>query len=192
MLKKDLRAHYVQLRNNLEPQTLLNFSLSIANKLLELPIWSFDYYHLFLPISRKREIDTTFILSILQGKDKNIVLPKIASKSTLRHFLLTDATKIKENDWGVPEPVDGIEIEPKKIDVVILPLMAFDKIGNRVGYGKGFYDRFLNSCRPEVLKVGLSLFEAEEEIIETNQHDIRLDYCVTPERIYKFSDDSSV
>ncbi|MFH6603293.1 5-formyltetrahydrofolate cyclo-ligase [Maribacter algicola] len=191
MLKRDLRIRYSQLRNSLAPQELLNFSLSIANKLLELPIWSFDYYHLFLPISKKKEIDTTFILSILQGKDKNIVLPKVGSNGNLRHFLLTDATKIKENDWGIPEPVDGIAITPKKIDVVILPLLAFDKKGNRVGYGKGFYDRFLNSCRPEVLKVGLSLFEAEEETIETNRHDVRLDYCVTPKRIYNFSDDSS-
>ena len=190
MLKKDLRVRYSQLRNEIQPQDLFNSSLSIANKLLELPIWSLDYYHIFLPITAKKEVDTTFILSILQGKDKNIVLPKVLSENTLGHFLLTDATKLHESAWGVPEPIDGIEINKKKIDLVFLPLLAFDKKGNRVGYGKGFYDRFLNECGLEVLKIGLSLFEAEEEITDIDEHDVRLDYCVTPEKIYRFSSDS--
>jgi len=190
MLKKDLRFRYLQLRNDIAPQDLLNSSLSIANKLLELPIWSADYYHIFLSIIHKKEVDTTFILSILQGKDKNIVLPKVVSDKDLKHFLLTDSTTLNESAWGVPEPIDGIEIAPAKIDLVFLPLLAFDKKGNRVGYGKGFYDNFLNQCGPDVLKVGLSLFEAEEKITDVDEHDVRLDYCVTPENIYKFSIDS--
>jgi len=191
MLKKNLRFRYSQLRNDIAPQDLLNHSLSIANKTLELPIWSFDYYHIFLPIAQKKEIDTTFILSILQGKDKNVVLPIVVSDHTLNHFLLTDSIKLQESKWGVPEPIDGVEIAPKKIDVVFLPLLAFDKKGNRVGYGKGFYDRFLNECSPVVLKIGLSLFEAEENITDIDEHDVRLDYCVTPIKTYKFSSDSA-
>ncbi|WP_337251765.1 5-formyltetrahydrofolate cyclo-ligase [Maribacter halichondriae] len=88
---------------------------------------------------------------------------------------------------GVPEPVDGIEIDPMKIDVVFVPLLAFDEKGNRVGYGKGFYDDFLSKCRPNVVKVGLSLFEAEKNITGIADHDILLNYCVTPQRIYSFS-----
>lgn len=191
MLKKDLRVRYSQLRNNISPQDLFNSSLSIANKLLELPIWSLDHYHIFLPIAKKNEIDTTFILSILQGKDKNIVLPKVDSKKKLKHFLLTDNTKLQESDWGVPEPLEGIEVLPEKIDVVFIPLLAFDMKGNRVGYGKGYYDRFLNECREDVLKIGLSLFETEEKISDIDEHDARLDYCVTPEKIYRFSSDAS-
>ena len=186
MLKKDLRLHYSELRHKISPQHLLNSSLTIANKLLQLPIWSFENYHIFLSISEKKEIDTSFILSILQGKDKNVILPKVASKNSLKHYLLTDSIKLKESNWGVPEPVNGIEIPPNKIDVVFVPLLIFDKMGNRVGYGKGFYDRFLSECRSTTIKIGLSLFEPETTITDVDERDVHLNYCVTPNNTYSF------
>jgi 5-formyltetrahydrofolate cyclo-ligase len=72
------------------------------------------------------------------------------------------------------------------MDVVFVPLLAFDENGQRVGYGKGFYDRFLNECKEDVITVGLSFFEAENELIEANATDVPLRYCVTPERVYEF------
>ncbi|MFS4492509.1 5-formyltetrahydrofolate cyclo-ligase [Maribacter sp. 2308TA10-17] len=187
MLKKDLRLQYTALRKDVSPHSLLNSSLSIANKLLALDIWHFDYYHIFLPITSKNEVDTSFILSILQGKDKNIVLPKVKAERSLKHILLTDNTKLMVNSWGVPEPLDGIEVPIEKIDVVFVPLLAFDKTGNRVGYGKGFYDVFLSNCRKDVIKIGLSLFTVEDKITDVSENDIPLDHCVTPEEIYSFS-----
>jgi len=74
MLKKHLRIKYSELRKNISPESLLNSSLTIANKVLELPIWFFEYYHIFLPISEKKEIDTTFILSILQVQSFHIMI----------------------------------------------------------------------------------------------------------------------
>ena len=162
-------------------------SLEIANNLLKLPIWKYSYYHLFLSISEKKEIDTQPILHILQGKDKNVVLSKSDFNTRkLYNYLLTDSTLIKKNNWNIPEPVDGIEVPASKIEVVFIPLLAFDKLGHRVGYGKGFYDIFLAGCRKNVLKIGLSLFESEEKIPEILMSDIPLDYCVTPEKIYNF------
>ena len=104
----------------------------------------------------------------------------------LRHFLLTDNTVIKKNKWNIPEPTGGIEIPEEKLDVVFIPLLAFDKTGHRIGYGKGFYDNFLQKCKPGVLKIGLSLFEAEDSIAEVFEHDVALDYCVTPKTVYQF------
>lgn len=186
MFKKELRSKYYILRNSISPEKHSVLSLGIANKLLEIPIWSFDYYHVFLSIAEKGEIDTCFILSILQGKDKNVVVPKTKTNNTFVSYLLTDHMRIKKNKWGIPEPVDGVEVPPSKIDVVFLPLLAFDGMGNRVGYGKGFYDAFLGQCRPNVLKVGLSFFEAENEITDIRKDDVPMDYCVTPEKIYRF------
>jgi 5-formyltetrahydrofolate cyclo-ligase len=82
--------------------------------------------------------------------------------------------------------VDGLEVPVSKIDVVFVPLLAFDKNGNRVGYGKGFYDNFLAKCREDVIKIGLSFFEPEEIIDDVFKTDIRLDYCVTPFGINNF------
>ncbi|RTE54558.1 5-formyltetrahydrofolate cyclo-ligase [Arenibacter aquaticus] len=186
MLKKDLRLTYTKRREDLSPQTVSDLSLEIANLLLKLPIWDHSFYHLFLPITQKKEVDTSYILSILQGKDKNIVLPKMLNDQDLINYLLTDSTVIKLNQWKVPEPLDGIEIPTEKIDVVILPLLAFDLNGNRIGYGKGYYDVLLSKCRPDVIKVGLSLFEAEKKISDVSPLDVPLDYCVSPKQIYKF------
>ena len=186
-MKSNLRKKYKNLRETLSTETIEEKSLEIANNLLGLPIWDLNYYHLFLSISEKKEIDTDPILHILQGKDKNVVLSRSDFATTsMTHFLLTDGTIIKTNKWGIPEPKDGIEIPANKIDVVFVPLLAFDLNGHRVGYGKGFYDIFLAGCKKEVIKVGLSLFEAEEAIPGIIESDVPLDFCVTPTRIYNF------
>lgn len=186
MLKQELRLKYLLRRFQVSSEELQQYSLAIANNLLSLPIWSFDYYHIFLTITDKSEVDTSFILSILQGKDKQIVIPKVGSQSTLVNYLLTDGTHFRKNRWNIPEPVDGIEVPNEKIDAVFVPLLAFDQCGNRVGYGKGFYDKFIASCRPDMVKIGLSVFEATPLITDIQREDIPLDYCVTPRKIYEF------
>lgn len=186
MLKNVLRDKYSSLRNSLTPSLVSLQSIAIANKLLELQIWQFDFYHLFLPIHNKREIDTSTILSVLHGKDKHVVIPKVTASGTLCHFLLTDSTTLTTNKWGVLEPIGGIAIPPQQLDVVFVPLLAFDEDGNRVGYGKGYYDRFLASCRKDVIKIGLSFFKAEYKITDIHPDDVPLDFCVTPDTVYKF------
>jgi len=187
MLKKELRTKYKALRKELTEDEIEEKSLVIANALLPLPIWEKTYFHLFLSISEQKEIDTEFILHLLSGKDKEIVISKSDFESRkMTHFLLTDNTKILKNQYNIPEPVDGIEVPANKLDVVFVPLLAFDKKGNRVGYGKGFYDKFLSKCKPEIIKVGLSFFEAEELISDIFEEDVLLDYCVTPKEVYTF------
>jgi 5-formyltetrahydrofolate cyclo-ligase len=185
--KKELRHKYKALRQQLTAAQVDDYSLAIANQLLKLNIWDFSMYHLFLSIKEQREINTDYILNILAGKDKNTVIPKCNFKDySLEHYLLTDNTQIAINDYNIPEPVDGIEIQESQLEVVFIPLLAFDTLGNRIGYGKGFYDRFLAQCKPETLKIGLSFFEAEEVAFEATQDDVRLDYCVTTKKIYTF------
>tara|TARA_R110002050_G_scaffold94765_1_gene197087 strand:- start:76934 stop:77497 length:564 start_codon:yes stop_codon:yes gene_type:complete len=187
MTKSELRKTYKTLRNNLSENDIDEFSLAIANQLLKLPIWEHTFYHIFLAIEEQKEVNTDYILNILSGKDKNILISKSNFKTgNMAHFLLTDNTVIKKNKYHIPEPIDGIEILNDKIDVVFIPLLAFDKKGNRVGYGKGFYDRFLTNCKPETIKIGISFFEAENEIIDVFDSDIGLDYCVTPKLVYRF------
>lgn len=187
MTKSALRKKYKSLRNNLSLEQIDDLSMDIANQMLKLPVWELSFYHVFLSIEEHKEINTDYILNILAGKDKNIVVSKCNFKDTsLINYLLTDSTVIKKSDWGIPEPVDGIEIEDQKIDVVFVPLLGFDKTGHRVGYGKGFYDNFLANCKPDTIKIGLSFFNAEDKIGGIYEGDISLDYCVTPHTIYTF------
>jgi 5-formyltetrahydrofolate cyclo-ligase len=187
MLKKELRQKYKVLRQNLTAAEIENLSLAIANEVLKLPIWDKTYFHVFLPIEEQKEINTEFILHLLSGKDKEIVISKSDFETrNMTHFLLTDNTKIKKNEYNIPEPVDGLEVPATKIDVVFVPLLAFDKKGNRVGYGKGFYDKFLAKCKPETIKIGLSFFEPEKLISDVFESDVLLDYCVMPSGVYTF------
>lgn len=187
MLKKALRIHYKTLRKQLSENQLEEMSLAVANNVLTLPIWEKTYFHIFLPIEAHNEVNTEFILHLLSGKDKEILISKSDFKTrNMTHFLLTDNTKIKKNEYNIPEPVDGIEVPAKKIEVVFIPLLAYDKLGNRVGYGKGFYDKFLSECQTETIKIGLSFFEPEEQITDVFETDVKLDYCVTPNAVFKF------
>ena len=185
--KSFLRRQYLEKRLALSIEEVDTASLAIANRCLELPMWEKEIFHLFLSITQKNEVVTNPLLTLLQGRDKSIVVPKIRPEGNLEHILLQDATKIKLNAWGVPEPLSGILIPPEKIEVVFVPLLVFDTQGNRVGYGKGFYDRFLAACSPQVIKVGLSFFEPVERIADVDAFDIPLTACVTPLRSYLFS-----
>ncbi len=186
MLKHELRKVFRKKRDLLNSDSLFDYSIKISNNVIGLPIWEFSFFHIFLSIKEKREVDTEPLLSVLQGKDKNIIVPKVNGTNGLSHFLLTDNTTLHSNKWNIPEPLEGIEIPEEKMDVVFVPLLAFDLMGNRVGYGKGFYDRFLEKCRPDVVKIGLSFFEPIDTIKDVNENDVPLNYGVTPENVYAF------
>ena len=187
MFKHEIRLKYKELRRSLSENQIEELSLAIANEVLLLPIWEKTYFHIYLPIEEQKEVNTEYILHLLSGKDKEICISKSDFETRkMTSILLTDSTKIEKNNYNIPEPVDGIEVPSNKIEVVFIPLLAFDKKGNRVGYGKGFYDKFLAECHPNTIKIGLSFFEPEELISDVTTSDIQLNYCVTPNKVFKF------
>lgn len=186
--KKELRLHYKNLRKELSEEDIEEKSIAITNQLIKLSIWDKTYYHVFLPIEEQKEVNTEFILHLLSGKDKEIVVSKSNFETRIMsHFLLTDNTKIRKNEYNIPEPANGLAVPSSAIEVVFVPLLAFDIFGNRIGYGKGFYDKFLAECQPETIKIGLSFFEAADQIDDVFESDVKLDYCVTPEKVYGFN-----
>jgi len=165
MNKQELRKKYKKLRSGLSEEEIDQKSLAIANQLLKMKIWEFENYHIFLPITAQKEVNTEFIMHILQGKDKNIIVSKSDfSDNSMQHFLLTDNTKLKTNAWGIPEPEDGITINSKSIDLD---------------------DRFLEKAQPKKV-IGLSFFSPEKAILGINNTDIAMDFCVLPDKIYDF------
>lgn len=187
MDKKALRSLYKKHRSALTPDQIQSLSLAIANQCLRLNIWDKTFYHLFLTIEEKQEVNTQYLMQILMGRDKEIIISSCDFDSMqMQSYLLTEETKIKKNNFNIPEPISGPRFEDTKIEVVFIPLLAYDEKGNRIGYGKGFYDRFLARCNPDTIKVGLSFFPPESEIEGVSDNDVKLDYCVTPEQIYRF------
>ena len=106
----------------------------------------------------------------------------------MEHYLLTETSILIPNQWNIPEPdpQTSKRIEPWQINVVLVPLLAFDQRGFRVGYGGGYYDRFLKECRDDVVKIGLSFFGPVEAITDTDLYDIPLNSCITPDQVYRF------
>jgi 5-formyltetrahydrofolate cyclo-ligase len=191
MKKSQLRKHYLSKRKAISSEEIVIKSQQIADLFFQnFELSKVKYLHIFLPIIKHNEIDTWLIIRYLQlnFSEINIVIPKIIPEnSTLEHYLFNEKKLIK-NTWGILEPLgeNQKKILPTQIDLVIIPLLIFDKNGNRVGYGKGFYDRFLQKCKPETLKIGLCLEEPIENIEDVNEFDVKMDFCITSTRIYRF------
>ena len=184
--KKEIRCIYQNKRDRLTFDKIQSRSILITNKCLEMPIWHLENYHIFLTSLNNNEIDTSSLLSILMGKDKQPIISKILINKNLENYLLNDQTTLKNNHIGIPEPQNGIYIDPKIIDVVFIPLYIFDLNGHRVGYGGGYYDRFLKTCRKDAIKIGLSKFKPINKIKDISKFDIKLDYAVTPDSVFSF------
>lgn len=105
---------------------------------------------------------------------------------TMQAFLIDEDTTYTTNAWGITEPKNGHPIYPDEIDLVFVPLLIFDKSGQRVGFGKGYYDKFLAVCREDVITIGFSYFDPVENITDADAFDVPLNYCITPNTVYEF------
>lgn len=188
--KSALRKLYLAKRKTLSSEEITTKSQQICKLFFqEIDLKKVEYLHIFLPLKKQNEIDTFLIIRRLQKEYPNINI--VASRSNfdtfeMQHFILEEEN-LTENKWGIsePSPVSGREVQPQEIDLVIIPLLVFDNQGNRVGYGKGFYDRFLQKCDSKTLKVGLCLEEPIELIEGLNEFDVKMDVCITPNKIWE-------
>jgi len=191
MTKQELRKIYSQKRAALSEAEYghLNFQL-YQNFFSTIDLSFVKVLHTFLPIIKKKEVDTWLILDRIRREFPHIriSIPKVNSQTgVFDGFYFEGLHQLALNEWGIQEPKQGIPTEPEKIDLVLIPLLAYDKNGHRVGYGKGFYDKFLSTCRSDCKKIGLSFFDVEEKISDANQVDIKLDLCITPTQIIQFN-----
>ena len=188
MNKRQLRTAYRAKRQELTCDQYLAFNNKIQTHFFDnFGPFTGKTVHSFLPVKRSNEADTWPIISGLREAGATVTIPKahIELLQLTSHIYKND-TALEENEWGVPEPTGKVKVQAEVIDIIILPLLAFDKRGYRVGYGKGFYDRFLTQCRSEVLKIGLSFFHPVAEISDVDEFDVKMDYCITPDKIYRF------
>jgi 5-formyltetrahydrofolate cyclo-ligase len=144
--------------------------------------------HTFIPIQRFREVDTSKIYQKLWLAHPGITTaaPRMGrSAEYIESVLFNKDTEWAENRWGIREPAGGDLVETRSIDLVIVPLLCFDEGGNRVGYGKGIYDRFLAECRPDCLRVGVSYFPPVEAIDDLNETDVSIEICLMPNSVFR-------
>jgi 5-formyltetrahydrofolate cyclo-ligase len=189
MDKKAVRNYYLQLRQNLSEAEWAQGSQRMCDLFfIHVDLSFVRTLHIYLPLRKKSEPDTWLIIDRLKREFPHIQLavPKIdAVTNTMKSFLFEGVHQLKQNWWGIDEPQSGSEIAPGEMDLIIVPLLAFDKAGHRVGYGKGFYDKFLSQCRSDSKKVGLSFFGPVDKL-SSEAFDVPLDISITPTAVYSF------
>lgn len=181
MKKQQLREEYKLKRKALSDEEIKIFEKSICLQIRNLDFSLVQNVHVFLPIKRQKEVNTYPIIDFLRKIDKQIIISKSNfENNTLTHYIFEKRTELLINKWGIPEPINAIEINVKNIDLVFVPLLISDKKHYRVGYGKGFYDRFLSECKSSVKTIGLNFFSPIQEIEDVGVFDVPLDKVIYP------------
>lgn len=186
MLKSQLRKQALAQRNTLSNDLLISLNEKLLGQFKTLDFSKTKSIHIFLPIIHKKEPDTFLIIDWLEAHHPEIelVVPKADfNSSILSHYTYLNKADLFNNQYHIPEPQNAKPFTGIP-DMVIVPLLAFDEKGYRVGYGKGFYDRFLKDLPAQ--KIGLSFFGAVRKINDVHLNDIRLDKCITPDGIIEF------
>ncbi len=197
MTKAEIRTEYIQKRRQLSEDLYFELSQKIADQFFlnfHSNLLNISNIHLYLPIEKNKEPNTNFILKTLFQRFKKIkVIIPTANFETIEmtHYEVNEATFYDENKYGIPEPINEKKVAANTIDCVLLPLLTFDRKGNRIGYGGGYYDRFLFEVRSDCLKIGLSFFDPTDEEFKIESTDIPLDFCITPNKIWSFSGQNS-
>ncbi|MFL6375629.1 MAG: 5-formyltetrahydrofolate cyclo-ligase [Pyrinomonadaceae bacterium] len=190
MTKAELRKVYLEKRASMSSVEIDAASRAVAERFFgEIDLGGVKKIHIFIRSTAKHELDTSRIYYRLwrERADIETYAPRIdVATGEMENVFFHAASDLTENRWGIREPDSEQTAAPAEFDIVLVPLLAFDSLGHRVGYGKGYYDRFLAECRPNCLKIGLSAFAAEERIEDIHEGDVKLDLCLTPLETIRF------
>jgi len=188
MTKKELRNLYREKRNTISSKEKLKLDYLLLIRFQELYFEDVNVLFTYWPKADTQEPNTHLFSGYLRHTipSLQIVYPVTDLINCSMHaVLINEETVYHTNTYGLTEPKDGKTIEPENIDLVFVPLLVCDMHGHRVGYGKGFYDRYLAQCREDSIKIGFTYFEPVDKI-DSDVFDVPLNYCITPEKVYEF------
>jgi 5-formyltetrahydrofolate cyclo-ligase len=188
MTKKELRKILLEQRMKLSTRQRQTGQDMILIQFQHLPLPYLQYLHAYQSMDERNEPDTEPLVSFLKFRNPGLkrAVPRIMGDKDLAHVLVDDHTEWEVNAYGIQEPAEGEDIAATMFDLVLVPMAGCDLYGNRIGYGKGYYDRFLALCRPDCIKVGISFLSPLEYPVPVDPWDVKLDYCITPQQIYAF------
>ena len=191
MKKKDSRNVFKEKRLQLLPSEIEKLDdlllIQFQKLIIDIPSLIMTYS----PVKKINEFDPQLITDYCYFKNpaQQLFYPVVVENKADNEMIaviVDDNTLFETNKYGIDEPIDGIDMFSTEIDLVIVPLLCFDTKGYRVGYGKGYYDRFLKTCRKDCIKIGFSYFEPIDKIEDVDKYDVKLNYCITPDKIFTF------
>lgn len=189
MTKKELRVKYKAKRLSLSDKDRNKLDDLLLIQFQKLSFENVDTLLSYMPMQHTAEPDThlfaRYLAHLIPGLQT--AYPKTDFKdNSMQAIAVDDDTEFAMNEFQITEPEGDNIILPEEIDLIFVPMLICDMNGYRVGYGKGFYDRYLAQCREDIITVGFSYFEPEEHIADINEYDLPITYCITPHAIYEF------
>lgn len=177
--KNDIRSQYLKRRKEIPFKQKKGWDLMISDRLFRHK-WYINakMVHLYVSIAEQNEVDTRQIIQFSLNNGKRVVVPRIKENHTLEHIEIQSFVDLKPNSLGIPEPEKGREVQIYDIDLIIIPMVAGDKNRNRLGYGKGYYDRFLKDSNAK--KIGLLYnLQVYPDLLPVESFDVPLDLLLT-------------
>lgn len=184
--KKVLRNKILEIRDSLNNNEKELIDNKIFNELINTDLYKRSI-NIFIYISFSNEINTRNIIEKAFKDKKNVFIPKVYKDDKLMKAIkLNSIDELKKNSMGILEPIDDSNyIEKENIDLIVVPGVVFDKECNRIGYGGGYYDRYLKDIKSKENKIALAYDLQIVDKIESEVHDIKVDYIITNTRALK-------
>lgn len=189
MLKKEARKLFMGKRDELTSSQQMKFDDLILIQFQTIDIPFLNHVFSFYSIPEKKEINSFILTDYLHFRNPalQIAYPRMnVAETSMDAVICTPDTAFQENEFGITEPLGEDIMPPEEVELALIPLLAFDKRGTRVGYGKGYYDRYLKECSTHCIKVGVSYFDPIDLIEDAVEFDVPLDLCITPQQVYVF------
>lgn len=183
-MKTQLKESILEKRNSLSKEEILKKSNEIKNSLFSLSQYKKSKTVMFF-VSFNSEVNTHEMIKA-SLRNKTVVVPKVIHNEIEPSVMMDFDSLIPSGKFGILEPIEAMKIAYKNIDIILVPGIAFDKEGHRIGYGFGYYDKFLKKV-PKAIKIGLCFDFQLVEKIPREMHDVPVDMIVTEKRIVKCS-----
>lgn len=180
--KKHLRAELLKVRNSIPEQIRHAESEKIVKRLFESELYK-NAKSIFVYVSVGSEVETSGLIDRIIDDGKRVAVP-LCNKAdrTMTAVLIDSADDLKIGAYGIPEPENADRVLPKdKIDLIIAPAIAFDRDRMRLGYGGGYYDKFL--CDYKGSSIGLAFSECIKDKLPSDEFDCRVDRVISPEEM---------
>ncbi|WP_312195597.1 5-formyltetrahydrofolate cyclo-ligase [Epilithonimonas vandammei] len=186
LTKKELRSIYKEKRMALSQDEVNFLSKKIFEKfVLQFNIIENQKVNVFLPIKKFNEINTQIFIDYFFDKKVRVFVPKIQGEKMISVEIFPNS-EFEINKWGIKEPISNIDANVE-LDYILTPLLYCDQFGNRVGYGKGFYDYFFSRDLKIHNKIGLNFFSPNEDIADVFEKDVAIDGLITPSEFIDFT-----
>lgn len=187
MTKKEIRKKYLEMRKTLSNDEVLSLSKQIFENFIKtFEVKEGQKAHVFISIEKLKEVQTGLFIDYFLKNKVDIYLPKMVGDEIIA-VPLNETSRMKVNSWGIAEPETNEDAGLKDFDYIITPLLYCDAKGNRVGFGKGYYDNFFSKINSDCKKIGVGFYNPAEKVSDINMHDVPVDYLVTPMAVLSFN-----